>query len=51
MVGLTSGLWVVTGSYRLTFRAQRTSCTLRAGWTTGSREAGSTSNARGTLSA
>lgn len=42
---------VCSGSYRLTFWAQRTSCTLRARWTTGPWEARSTSNARSTLSA
>lgn len=49
--GVLVGLGVHSGPYRLTFRAQRPSCTLRARWTTGPREAGGTSNARSTLSA
>lgn len=50
--GLTPGvLGVHSEPYRLTFRAQRTSRTLRARWTTGPGEAGGASDARSTLSA
>lgn len=45
------GAGSTSGSYRLTFGAQRTSCTLRTRRATGPREAGGTSNSRSSLSA